>query len=98
MSYEHQLKEIVAIRQEAYALDMNIIASVVLGLICSSIVPLLAPLFGFIAFVMFYRKLIKAAHVPCPSCGEPFGTSSKWPLGVGLEHCQNCNLGLYDDA
>ena len=98
MNYEHDLTEIAKLRREAYSLDLPIIIVCGLGIASAYITPMLAPVFGIGVGWIFYKKLMRAAHAPCPKCKQPYGTSSKWPIGVGVNHCQNCKLELYKNA
>lgn len=41
------------------------------------------------------QRIKQAAHIPCPRCKKPFGTSSAIPLGVGGPACVGCGLHLY---
>lgn len=98
MNYKSELVEIGRLRKEAYSPDLPIIITIALGAANTYLFPILTPMFGIFAFHLFYRKLIKAAHTPCPRCKQPFGTASNWPLGVGVNQCQNCELELYENA
>ncbi len=95
MEYKVELAEIQKLRKEAYSLDLPIILALILGMACSFIIPTFTPLFGVFAFFLFYKKILKAAHAPCPRCNHRYGTASNWPIGVGLYNCQNCNLELH---
>ena len=97
MNQSDELDKIITLRKSVFALDMRIILLIIFGFGAQYFSLILAQLFGIIAFVIFYKKLMKAAHTPCPNCTEPFGTASKWPLGVGANECQNCKLSLYEN-
>ncbi len=92
--YEEKLNLIRKFREDAYKLDTVILLILVLGIISQYLISFLAPLFGVLAFLVFYKRLEKAAHYPCPKCCEPFGTNTKIVLGVGSASCQNCGLNL----
>ena len=96
MKHSSRYTEIIKLRKSVFVLDMSILMVLALGVASQFLVPLITPVFGIIAFFIFYKKLIKAAHVPCPKCEEPFGTSSKWPLGIGGNKCQNCGLEIHE--
>ena len=98
MNYKAELTEIVRLRKEAYSPDLPIIIAIALGAGNTYVFPVLTPAFGIIAGFLFYKKIIKAAHAPCPRCKQPYGTSSKWPIGVGANQYQNCDLELYENA
>ncbi|OUR89317.1 hypothetical protein A9Q81_21900 [Gammaproteobacteria bacterium 42_54_T18] len=89
-----QLSAIKRLRKDAYRLDSKIIIMLAAGVVLSGISPGLAWIGGVPAFFLFYRKVVKSAHAPCPRCKEPFGVAQKWPLGVGGDECQNCGLEL----
>ena len=97
MNQSDELAKIIKLRKSVFALDIQIIIIILLAIGVQFFSPILAPILGIIAFVLFYKKLKKAAHTPCPNCGEPFGTISKWPLGVGTNECQNCKLSLHEN-
>lgn len=92
--WDDQLRNIQILRKEAYKLDLKIIIALFFGVLLSAINPMLAWIGGILAFSLFYRKIVKSAHFPCPKCCEPFGVKQKWPLGLGGNACQNCGLGL----
>lgn len=96
MSAPETNNNIVALRHAAFALDIPIIVVLIAGVLSAGVSKVLPPLFGVIAFALFYRKLLKAAHAPCPRCKNPFGTNARWPLGVGTEQCQHCGLALHE--
>jgi len=50
---------------------------------------------GIIFMYSLFERIKYTAHLPCPKCGEPFGTKNSFPLGVGGMVCQNCGLSLY---
>lgn len=97
IEYESTLKEIRLKRKEVYQLDFPILLCLALGLVSSLVLPTFAPFFGLAAFVVFYRKLVKVARMPCPRCNEPFGTNSNIVLGFGISGCQKCGLALYEN-
>lgn len=91
---EKQLNKIRIYRSDAFKLDIPILIAIMIGFGFSAISPILSGIFGMVAFGMFYKKLMKAAHEPCPRCEHPFGAGMKFPLGVGTNRCQNCGLSI----
>lgn len=41
------------------------------------------------------QRIKHVAHMPCPRCKKPFGSSSAIPLGIGGPVCAGCGLHLY---
>ncbi len=95
MPFETELQKIIEKRKAVYRLDWPIVTLLLLAGISQTYLPFFTPLMAFTAFVLFYRKLSEAAHMPCPQCLRPFGTKSKYVLSVGSDQCQNCKLNLY---
>ncbi|HCG5600742.1 hypothetical protein ACEV74_24160 [Vibrio parahaemolyticus] len=95
MSFKKEIDEILEARKSDYTLSKPIIVSIVLGVIAEFTIPILAPFFGILAFVFFYRRRIAIARMPCPRCKNPFGTKSNIVLGVGTSECETCKLSLY---
>lgn len=95
MPFESELNIIVEKRKAVYRFDWPIVVLLLLAGISQTYMPFFTPLLALTAFVLFYRKLVEAAHIPCPKCFEPFGTKSKVVFGVGSEQCQNCGLSLH---
>ena len=56
----------------------------------------LPALFMAILGIRIYRRLRYAAHYPCPRCQKPFGSTWEWPLGVGTDNCQSCDLSILE--
>ncbi|MBD3648641.1 MAG: hypothetical protein HUJ31_14580 [Pseudomonadales bacterium] len=50
---------------------------------------------GLAMMVVVLQRLKKAAHLPCPRCGDRFGAKGDFVLGVGGMTCQNCDLHLH---
>jgi len=93
-NYEDELHIIKQLRSGVYKLDVPILLMIALGAISQVVFPFIAPLFGLLAFLIFYRKLLYVARYPCPKCHASFGCSSKIVLGFGGNTCQNCGLNL----
>ena len=74
----------------------RILGLLLTGLALTFFNPVLGIPFGAVVFFLFYRKLVKAAHEPCPQCGAPFGTEWNFPLGVGTDFCQSCGVSLFE--
>jgi hypothetical protein len=89
-----RLDEIKHLRIEAYKIDYGILAVILLGVGLSGLNPALSGFCGIFAFVLFYRKIVRAAHALCPRCGHRFGSGLKFPLGVGDRYCQHCGLHI----
>ena len=92
--YESDLLEIQRMQKSAYRPNLLMMVLILCGAISQSIVAGLGIVFGVAAFLLFYKRIVNIAHARCPRCTEPFGTSAKYPLGVGLSKCQNCGLSL----
>ena len=95
MSLEIELNKIIEKRRAVYKLDIPIVALLLLGGVSQTYAPFFVPLFGLIAFALFYRKLLEAAHFPCPKCFQSFGAKTKFVFGVGTDQCQNCGLSIH---
>jgi len=96
MEYKEGIQNIIYLRKKAYSFSLPIVIILLLAILVNSFLPALSPLLGTMAFLLFYKNILKAAHEPCPKCNEPFGTKSKFVLGVGTEKCQNCSLSIYE--
>jgi len=94
LKYEEELKTIRRLRKDVYKLNMPIILMLILGIITSYLIPIVAPLFGILAFLFFYKKLLYVANYPCPKCGSPFYTQTKIILGVDAQACQKCGIEI----
>jgi hypothetical protein len=92
---EERLRKIREARKETFKPDgkmlLLLVAAIGLG---AMYVPLGAGI-GVIMMYFLFQKIKNTAHIPCPKCGEPFGSKSSFPLGVGGSVCQNCGLHLY---
>jgi len=97
MSYQTELDLIFEARQKEYSLSLPMVVCLVLGFMSNFIVPLLVPIFGILAFAIFYKRRISIARLPCPRCNEPFGTKSYIILGGSPPECENCHLSLDGD-
>ena len=92
---EEGLQRIRDARKQTFSLDRKtlllLVACVGFGLFFKPIG------IGIGIFLMYQllQKIKDTAHIPCPKCGEPFGSKSTFPLGVGGAVCQNCGLHLY---
>ena len=86
---------IIELRKNAYKLDAPLIVLLIAGLASSYFSQVVAGAFGIACFAYFYSKVRRAAHAPCPRCGEPYGSSWKYPIGVGSDYCQSCQLPLH---
>ncbi len=95
MEYESKLKLIQDKRQEIYRLTMPMVLLLLVGFGVQFVFAPLALIFGVLVFILFYKRLLIAARLPCPKCKEPFGSNSNFILGPGPDWCQNCGLGLY---
>lgn len=95
--FESELALIIEARKEAYKPTSLLLALIVVGFVVEYYFANIGALFGIAAFIIFYQRLSAAAHLPCPKCGEQFGSATKFPLGVGSEECQNCGLNLNED-
>ena len=95
--YKDEIKQILTERHTEYSLSPSIITSLILGLLASYFLPLLAYVFGLIAFALFYRRRIRIAHIPCPRCKEPLGSQSWIVLSSGTNKCPNCQLGIDEE-
>jgi hypothetical protein len=91
------MQKIINLRKSVYRIDGIIISGLVLVIIFSYVFRPLSIVISIALFIVFYNRLRKAAHVPCPKCGEPFGASGSYPLGVGNNYCQNCGVELLGD-
>lgn len=91
---EQQLSELSRMRKTAFRPTAPILLLILVGAAAQMTVPGSGAFFGGLAFILFYRRLAAVAHAPCPRCREPFGTKSKYPVGVGPAKCQNCGLSL----
>ena len=94
MEYEGGLVLIKGKRREIYSLSLPIAVSIFAGIGAQFIFAPLSPVFGALAFALFYKRLVDTAHLPCPKCNEPFGSKSNFVLDPGMDSCQNCGLGL----
>ncbi len=95
MEFEHELRTIKEKREKLYKLDAPIALCLITGLVSQYFIPAMAPVFGIAAFALFYHRLYRTAHTPCPRCKAPFGSSAKVILGPGSNECQNCKLELH---
>ena len=91
-----EIDKIIDLRKSAYRLNLPIIILLAIGIIMQINIPGSNAIFGLLIFVVFYRRIIMIAHYPCPQCKKPFGTSAAFPLGIGSDFCENCNLSLKD--
>ena len=98
--YQEGLEHIRQLRDEVEKSDPRnhklLMALLMTG--CGLTNPWLAVDLLALAGVLAYRKMVKAAHAPCPRCREPFGDARPWPLSVGGPCCQYCGLSLGSDA
>ena len=95
MSFKNELNEILEARKSDHTLSMPILLSIVLGVVAEFTIPILAPVFGVLAFALFYKRRIAIARMPCPRCKNPFGTKSNIILAVGTFECETCKLSIY---
>jgi hypothetical protein len=95
MSFKNELNEILEARKSDSTLSMPILLSIVLGVVAEFTIPILAPVFGILAFVFFYKRRIAIARLPCPRCKNPFGTKSHIVLTVGNSECETCKLSIH---
>ena len=96
MQLKPEFKNLATLRKDIYRLDFPIFASLIGGVVSNEFFPLLAPIFGVLAFILFYKKMYRAAKQPCPHCNKPFGTQSKYVLGAGKTSCSNCEISMYE--
>ena len=94
MEYEGGLVLIKGKRREIYSSSLPIAVCIFAGIGAQFIFAPLSPIFGALAFALFYKRLVVTAHLPCPKCHEPFGSKSNFVLGSGTDSWQNCGLGL----
>ena len=94
--YKSKLTLIKEARKSAYRLTPLFFILIGGGLVAEYFLPNAGAIFGIAAFIVVYQRWTAVAHLPCPRCGEPFGTASKFPLGLGVDHCQSCKLPLND--
>jgi hypothetical protein len=92
--YEKELEVIRHLRKDVYKLDVSILIMLGLGVLSQFLIPVITPIFGILAFFIFYKKLQNTAHYPCPRCLESFGSPAKVVLSVGSLSCQSCGLNL----
>ena len=95
MEFESELQSIIEQRKLLYRLDAPIIICLIIAVAAQYFLPIMSPVFGVLAFALFYRRIYRAAHSPCPRCNAPFGSAAKVILGPGTNECQNCKLALY---
>lgn len=96
MDESAQLRKIIEERRAVYRLSLPLILCILAGLILSTYLAFAGPIFGLLVAAIFYSRLVTVARIPCPKCGEAFGTNSRLVLGVGAGSCQNCGLVLDD--
>ena len=94
VDYDKELEVIRYLRSDVYKFDIYLLILIALGVLSQVLIPVIVPIFGSLAFFLFYKKLRAAAHYPCPKCMEPFGSKSWFVWGVGTSSCQNCGLCL----
>jgi len=92
--YNVELEVIKKLRADVFKLDFPILVMIGLGVSSQFILPFISPVFGVLAFLIFYKKLFKVARYPCPRCSEPFGSSASLVLGIGGNSCQSCSLEI----
>ena len=94
MEFEQELNHIVELRKGAFRPTITILSLLALGFLLQFLFLPLGLVFGFLAFALFYKSLTQAARMPCPRCGEPFGTKSNIAIAAGGDACQNCGLSI----
>ena len=87
---------IIEARKRAFRLDASDFALLVAVYLISQVSELAAAFVIIGLAIRVYSRIRDAARIPCPRCGEPFGSDWEYPLGVGSTHCQNCDLPLHD--
>jgi hypothetical protein len=96
MNYKKGIDQILQARRTEYALSLPIVSCLILALLANMFLSFLTPIFGVLAFVLFYRRRLAIARIPCPRCKEPFGTRSWLLLSSGSNKCTNCQLSIFD--
>jgi hypothetical protein len=64
------------------------------ALVATFVFPLIGPAVGFILMYFYWLRIKEVARMPCPRCGEPFGSNSRIPFAAGGPTCQSCDLHL----
>ena len=95
LKYENGLKEIRQQRGTVNSLDSPMLVLIGPMILTAVFAPPIAVFLCFVILYVYYSRLKRAAHHPCPKCAQPFGTSSRIVLGVGADSCQNCGLSLW---
>ena len=95
---KQEFSEIVRLRRDVYRIDWRILGLLLAGFALTFLNPVFAMPFGVVVFILFYQKLAKAVHQPCPQRGAPFGIEWSFPLGVGTDICQSCGVSLFEDG
>ncbi len=95
---DEKLQAIIQARRDAYTFSLPMLVACVLMITAAILTPFLAPVIGVVLFIIWYRRIVAIARLPCPSCGKPFGTSSPVVLSVGTGQCSNCGLSLHAEA
>ena len=94
MEYQAELNFIDQQRKGVYRVTMPIGLTLLAAVLGRIVFPPVAPLFGIVAFGLFYYKMYSVAKIACPKCRQPFGVKSNLVFGVGTNHCQSCGLRL----
>lgn len=94
MEFEREINNIMELRKEAFRPTLAILILLVLGFLSQILFVSIGLIFGLLAFMLFYKSIVRAARAPCPRCGESFGTKSNIVLGVGGDSCQSCGLNI----
>jgi hypothetical protein len=92
---EQELASIRQARQGVYRFKPKEILILILGIAISIMLPPLAIILWIVVVYYVFLRIKRVAYLPCPRCGQPFGSTAKIPLGVGGPACQNCDLHLY---
>ena len=94
MQNQNEIDQLKYKRSKVYNLDLQIVILLLLGVAVQIFIPFLGILFGLLAFIIFYKKMLSVVQTPCPSCKKPFGTDSNFVLSIGPNQCQNCGLKI----
>ncbi len=94
MKYKKEIDSLKEKRTKAFHLDFLLTVFLLAGTVGQIFLPVISPFFGFIVFAIFYRRLLKIVHTPCPRCKEPFGTKSNFILSIGPNKCSSCELKI----
>ena len=90
---QDQLDRIKVARRNRLRL-INIEGGLLLSSFIFFFIPVVSTIFFLSSCILWYKKALKVARIPCPKCAKPFGSNSTIVLTVGGDKCQNCGLDL----